>query len=136
PDHNQAAYEYNLYMGVFTGFMQATNSAILQTLYALDDGAQLRIAWTGAPNTSQRNSLYYLQGGTAIGGAIPCNNMTCDFVHAVPDPTLNTRYLAICDVGTTVRSVVRFKTTDNTCETILDGATLPNKMLRRLAVEQ
>lgn len=119
----------------------ADTTDVLSTIYALDGGGgKLRVAWVGnaaGPDTS--DSVYYLTANNMVSPPIGCRDRTCEYEHAVPDPTDPTRYIALCGhSGSLIRQVVRFRSTDTkgtACEVLFDGATLSSsKRLSRLAV--
>jgi hypothetical protein len=57
------------------------------------------------------------------------------FLHAVPDPSLNTSHVVVCEAGAS-RNVVRFETTTTgPCEVLVDGTTVGgNWLVHRLSV--
>jgi len=98
-----------------------------QTIYALYDGELYRVAWVSG--MAAGNEIYYLyqpsySPGDHASGPTHCSNMECTFVHAVPDPTMNTALAAICEVAPQDRVVVRFRSTATECEVVASEADL------------
>lgn len=97
----------------------------IQTIYSFYADGLFRTAWVdGGQSSGAAPGVRYLYDTTGAseqrpGGPVRCSNVACAFEHAVPDPTLNTRLLAICETEDGVASVVRFKSTDTECEVVL-----------------
>jgi hypothetical protein len=95
----------------------------------------MRIAWTdssGSTAVIYNNDTF----GNTVAGPIACPG--CTLLHVVPDPTLNTRFLGLCDgPGVDTRRVVVFKSTGGTCDTVLEGAQFGSlSRLSRLGIGQ
>ena len=98
----------------------------LQTFHAFHDGAQARLVWVGKPAAEPDEAVYYRNGSLAgFLGPSRCGPSDCrsplDLRHAVADPSLNTRLIAVCEDGGT-RRVVRFRTSGGECEELLGPA--------------
>lgn len=112
---------------------------VFSSISALESDGLNRVAWVGVE--AGASGVYYLFEPTGQPGQTPsmgigCGNRECSFVHAVPDPTLNTRLFAICAEGSE-RDLVRFTSTGGECEVIVSAADLEgmgSMGLGRLAV--
>jgi hypothetical protein len=108
----------------------------LISMYAFWLGGYRRVVWIDAT----ANAVYYTRennGNPALSGPIKCNGVTCDLVHAVPDPTDPVRFLALCATpgASTVRDIVRFSSTGGSCDVMYAGVTAgANTRLSRLAI--
>jgi hypothetical protein len=122
----------NNYVGVFGG------TDIISTIYEVDVAGVRRTVWIG----SSTNSIYYLDdhgaGSPSPGGPVKCASASCNFVHAVPDPTTTGAYFVLCeDAGGNLNAEVVLRvTTAGACMTVYDGHTAldTNKRMVHLAV--
>ena len=48
--------------------------------------------------------------------------MSCTMLHAVPDPSHNYGFFAICQEDDEVGQIVRFASTDPSCQVVLEDA--------------
>ncbi len=99
-----------------------------------------RLAWAGTRLSDGQQAVYYLNDQTGGGsdlvplGPVRCEAIARDYLHVVPDPTLNTRFVALTELDGE-RSILRFTSSGGPCETVLVGSTLgPNTRISRLAV--
>lgn len=111
-------------------FANLRDGVSLDSIYATED-AQNRVAWVG--HDDQGSHVYYVldsTGGPGLGVSLPldCEGSACTFIHAVPDPSLNTRLIAMCedDGDYATRRIVRFRSTADECETIFEAGSLPD----------
>ena len=83
-------------------------------------GGQRRTVWVDESG----NAIYYtreLSGNPALSGPIKCA-LTCNLVHAVPDPTDPVRFLALCEKTASIeRDIVRFSSTGGNCTVVYQG---------------
>lgn len=108
------------------------------SLDAPPEEVQNRIAWVGRDEAGSH--VHYVLGGDGtpgVGVSLPldCEGRACTFVHAVPDPSMNTRLLALCeeDGDFATRRVVRFRSTATECEVVFEAGTMPAPGDHRLA---
>jgi hypothetical protein len=105
------------------------------SIYAVMWMTEMRTAWL---DSSGNTAVIYNNdaNGPSLLGPIAC--MGCMLLHVVPDPTLNTRFLGLCDgPGVDTRRVVRWKSTGGTCDTVLEGAQYGSlSRLSRLGISQ
>jgi hypothetical protein len=90
------------------------------TIFADTWSTEMRTVWTDSslPTTAV---LYNNSDISSLLGPISCAN--CTLIHAVADPTINTRFFGLCDGGSLdSRRVVRFSSTGGSCDTVLEGA--------------
>jgi len=135
PPYDGAAAERETYAS-------AVSDTSLRTVYGWGDATYERAVWVGTPSSgSEGDAVYYAMspGGVTppLGPVRGCDSVCAQplsLVHAIPDPTLNTRFIAICAGTDTTRHVVRFKSTDSSCERLLDGTTVGFRRPTRLAV--
>lgn len=122
-------------------FVAPRDGVVLRTISALDDGTTNRVVWTGMQDG--RDAAYAITDTTGAGDLrVPlpdrCDETMCDsFVHAVPDPTEFHRVIALCESNgpPRVRKVVRFSTTGNPCEVLVDDANIGrDRRFSRLAM--
>lgn len=111
---------------------------VLDSIYALEAGGQNRLVWTG--REQDVSHVYYErdtggQGGFDISLPVDCEGRACTFVHAVPDPTLRTRLIGLCeeDQDFATRRIVRFRPSANECDVLFEAASLPDPQASRLA---
>jgi hypothetical protein len=106
----------------------------LTTISAAVQFGLTRVVWVDSTSNAVRYSNDSGTGPTFLG-PIACN-LTCNLVHAVPDPTEPHTFLGLCEhAGTTVRDVVRWSSTGGACSVLFDGtAPGPNTRINRLAV--
>jgi hypothetical protein len=99
-------------------FGEATGNPI--TIATTTWSTEMRTVWVDA---SGQTDVFYNNDGNGPGilGPVACTG--CTLLHAVPDPTINTRFFGLCD-GPSVdaRRVVRFSSGAGTCDTVLEGA--------------
>lgn len=103
------------------------------------DGSTARLVWIGREASMTR--LYFLDASATAGqsffGPMRCSFMPdCGFAHAVPDPTRDLEYLAICDPpgGFEQRSLVRVAQ-GGACEVLLESSGLRPRMSTISVVE-
>jgi len=107
-------------------YVAPRDGVVLSTISALNDGTTNRVAWVGSQDG--REGAYAITDSTGAGDLrVPlpyrCDETMCDsFAHAVPDPTEYHRVIAICTTNgpPSVSKVVRFSTTGNPCEVLID----------------
>lgn len=109
----------------------------LKTVWALYHTPFFHTVWTGeAVGTS---SVFNLQhGDVSSDHGVPlgsrCSNFTCEYLHGVPDPTLNTGMFALCQAADE-RRVVRFRSTRTECSEVVLTSALPvSSRITRLGV--
>ena len=123
----------------------------LHTISATYSRTFHQTVWTGErtdlpgdPSRVQRVSLVTDEGNNRVGPGDYCRefmdgleyDVTCDFVHAVPDPTKETATFAICDYGGGQRRVVRIQSSER-CETLVEQTAVASDMrLWALALAQ
>jgi hypothetical protein len=106
----------------------------LTTISAAVQSGLNRVVWVDSTANAVRYSNEN-NGSPVFLGPIACN-LTCNLVHAVPDPTEPHTFLGLCEhSGTTVRDIVRWSSTGGACSVVYDG-TKPgaNTRINRLAV--
>ena len=60
--------------------------------------------------------------------SVVCDAQTCEWTHAVPDPTLTSGNIALCGTsGTVRRDVVRLNVDAMVCETIVEGPAIGDR---------
>jgi len=124
PNTNVALREVDTVAGEAVG-SDIISSVYLRTIYALHDGARLRVAWVSGVDDS---GVHFLSEVGIPSGPIQCTfaGAPCAFAHVVPDPTSTTSYLALCDhPGSVIRQVVRLEEGSgptDACEVLYDSA--------------
>lgn len=134
-----AAAEWDPFAGMRMDppFAVAPSGVALKTLYAVDTGADNRLAWTGTRDSA--SMWFYLNDAMGTPGRTPTTVMRCDmcdFVHAVPNPAYPTHYFAVCETaGALSRSIVTFASVPSECEVVLEGSTLgPRPRIAKLGI--
>jgi hypothetical protein len=132
-DNGASAADYDPWFNSRTTYVvsQAVN---LTTIAAAVQFGLNRVVWIDAT----ANAVRYVRennGNPVFLGPIACN-LTCNLIHAVPDPTEPGTFLALCEhAGTTTRDIVRWTSTGSGCSVVYDGTTAgANTRLSRLAV--
>jgi hypothetical protein len=131
-----AATDVDPFTNTKQNYVLYPTSRDLISMYAFWLGGYRRVVWIDAV----ANAIYYTRennGNPALSGPIACNGLTCDLVHAVPDPTDPVRFLALCAMPgpSTVRNIVRFSSTGGACTMMYSGVTAgAATRLSRLAI--
>lgn len=119
-------------------YVTTREGVVLESVFGLEADAQNRVAWVGHDDAGSH--VYYVldpDGASGRGLSLPldCEGRQCTFVHAVPDPSLNTRLIALCeeDADYASRRVVRFRSTANECEVLFEAESLPGASDHRLS---
>jgi hypothetical protein len=119
-------------------FVQTREETALETIFALEADLQNRVAWVGSDG--EGSHVYYVldsTGGPRLGLSSPldCEGRACTFIHAVPDPSLNTRLIAMCeeDGDYATRRIVRIRSTSDECEVIYEAGAEPDPDDRRIS---
>jgi hypothetical protein len=134
PAHNEWGWDVDPWGATKTSaFGNATGSPL--TVYSDLWLGLMRTVWVD--NTGGGRIYYNNDSVSGLLGPIVCTT-GCTFLHAVPDPNINTRFFGLCD-GPSVdaRRVVWFSSTSSDCNTILEGAKFGSESrLSRLAIVQ
>jgi hypothetical protein len=119
-------------------YVTLREGAVLESVFGLEADAQNRVAWVG--HDERGSHVHYVldpDGASGRGLSMPldCEGRACTFVHAVPDPSLNTRLIALCeeDGDYRARRVVRFRSTAEECEVLFEAGAMPDALDHRLA---
>jgi hypothetical protein len=107
----------------------------LSTIYAIAQGPRHRTVWVDTADNSVGYSDESGSGPTLLGPTA-CSGSSCTLVHAVADPTDETRFIALCNrPGTIVRDIVRWSAAGGSCDVLYPGdAAGANTRLSRLAL--
>jgi hypothetical protein len=107
---------------------------LLSISAALFRGSE-HVVWATDVNAGRAAAHYMedLSAGGLPSGPAQCGSLFCASLHAVPDPTADRGIVLLCDQSGT-RQVLRFDSFGTPCQTLLDGATLPNEIPTRLAI--
>jgi hypothetical protein len=119
-------------------------STYLTSISSLRANGVNRSAWVLSRQTSPpTDGVFYLNDTTGRAnqspqGPVTCPGHTCKYIHAVPDPTVATGLIAICEpqLGG-ARQVLRWRSDDTqTCDVVVDDSTLNSLGIMRLAIAQ
>jgi len=101
------------------------NGIVMESIVSFHDGRQHRVAFAGrrmsTPNVYHFSRITD-EGDNAVPAPTRCGDRSCEFLHAVPDPTVFSETFAICAEGT-ARSVVRVSAVDE-CTPLLQAGDL------------
>jgi hypothetical protein len=133
PGHGEEAWDVDPWAATKTSFI-GTSQGSPVSIFADTYMGNLRIAWTDTSGTT--GVIYHNDPNSGLFGPISC--ASCTLLHVVPDPTLNTRFLGLCDgPSPSARRVVRFESTGGSCDDIFDGAAFGTQSrLSRLGISQ
>jgi hypothetical protein len=129
-----AAWDVDPYAATKTLYLAYPAVGAPQTIYAIVDGAAHHTVWVDPT----ANAFWYtLESGSAPSyvGPASCTGLPCTLVHAVPDPTDGTRYIALCEQpASIIRNIVRWSP-GGSCSVLYQGTSAgANTRLSRLAV--
>ncbi len=135
-DDSAAADDVDPFSGAKSPYRApAGGTTSFQTVSASSMSGYNRVVWVDAA----ANAVDYVRennGNPILLGPIPCAAQTCNLIHAVPDPTDPTAFIALCEhAGTTTRDIVRWSSTGGACTAVYLGTQAgANTRLSRLAI--
>lgn len=119
-------------------YVRTTSGSFLRTIYSFWSGGRHRTAWTGTRSDmpGRPSEVYQIadpvqRPDSAMPDGDVCTegddglayDVTCDFAHAVPDPTTAGKVFALCVVGED-RRLVHMRSAGESCATVVEHADL------------
>ncbi|MGE0791283.1 MAG: hypothetical protein AB7S26_36755 [Sandaracinaceae bacterium] len=136
----------NTEMVITPDYVLARPEYPLDSIHSFYDGSLYRTLWTGRDTSGASRIFRIFNADPVSSNTVPlpeeCEELpgggaydvTCEYIHAVGDPTYNTNAFALCEYDGFARRIVRRRLLGE-CETLADSALInPNLRISRLSI--